>query len=325
MGTDTRVRRTAAKLKAGRSVPIRAWDIDTGRPGPRLLLTAAQHGNEIQGSEAIRRFVDQYGPKLKAGKVTAIPFANPVALHDRRPHVNMRPEQPYAKHPNLNMNRTWPGRENGNDSERMAYAIYQAFGACATHVFDLHCWAKFTAPALLIRDRADLRGLAKGMGHRFVLIRAPFSPTVSGRFCASGRVGITYEFSGQYLTDERQIAHGLRLIVNLAKQIGMLGGPLLKGHSPVLFDDQTDKVTVKAPRDGLYVAADRGLCAPVSKGDLLGRLLSDKDLTTLDIVAPVSGYLYEHGAKRADCDVSLACQHPYARRGEDLAAIVVPG
>ena len=324
MAVKAEVRRIRATLRSGKRLTIPAWILDSGRPGPCFLVTAAQHGNEVQGCEAIRRFVEIASKGIAEGKVIAVPFANLPAMRERRPHIRMGPEQPYGDDRGHNMNRTWPGRRSGNDTARVSYAIYRAFGDEATHALDLHCWQKWGAPAVLIRDVPGLRELAGKLGDRFVDIRPPSDHTLGGLFCATGRVGVTYEFAGQYLVDEQQVRRGLRLITNMAKAIGLLGGRLQKGDVPVLFSDQVRTTTVAAPHTGLFVEAALGVCQPVRKGQRLGHILSDVDLSCTEIVAPVSGYLRAYGASRAHCDVALPAQHPYVSTGDRVAIIAAP-
>jgi predicted deacylase len=324
MPNQLTVRHLTATLRSGEEVSIPTWVLDSGKPGPCLLLTAAQHGNEVQGSEVIRRFVDLASRKKLRGKVLAVPFANLPAVRARRPHIRMKPERPYGDDRGHNMNRTWPGKKTGNDTARVSYAAYQAFGDEATHVFDFHCWEKHAAPAVLIRDTPGLRDLAAKLGHRFVHVSAPNNITIGGYFCSTGRVGVTYEFSGQYIVVEDQVKRGLRLLTNFAKAIGILGGALQKGDDPVLFSDRMKTVDVTAPMSGLFVECGLSTCEPVEKGALLGRILSDVDLDCQEIRSPADGYLRAYGASRANCDVALPGHHPYVTEGERLATIAWP-
>lgn len=317
-----KVVRVTADLTRDRKVRIPAWVIESRNPGPCLLLTAAQHGNEVQGAEAIRRFVKLASERLKRGKVFAVPLVNLPAVRQRRPHIRMRPEQAYGDDRGHNMNRWWPGKRSGNDTARIPYAICREFGHEATHAFDLHCWGKHNAPAVLIRNVPHIRELAGKLGHRFVDIRPPGRDfTLGGYFCATGRVGFTYEFSGQYTISEVQVRRGLMLITNLAKAIGLLPGRLIKGDSPVLMSDKCDTVQVTAPRSGLFVKAGLQVCQPVDKGALLGHIISDVNLTLDEVRAPVSGYLRKYGASRPKCDVAMPGHHPYVTKGENLAAV----
>ena len=316
-------RRVSATLRSGKRLNVPAWEIDSGRPGAVLLVMAAQHGNEVQGSEVVRRFVEVATDSIQEGKVFGVPFANPAAVRERRPHISMNPEQAYSDHRGHNMNRTWPGRADGNDTARVSHALHKAFGEEATHVFDLHCWSKCVAPAVLARDVPEVRDLARKLGHRFVKVsKNNNGGQISALFCSTGRIGITYEFSGQYLVDEAQVRHGLRLAENMAKSIGILPGTPSRPHRPVLFLDETETVQVKAPRSGLFTTVGLELCGEVREGELLGHLLSEATLGHTEIKAPVSGYLSTYGVRRPHGDVSLAAQHPFAVKGELLATIV---
>ena len=321
MGVDRQVEHVEASLGSGEVITIPAWVLDSGTPGPCLLLTAAQHGNEVQGTEAIRRFIELCEAGMSRGKVVAVPMVNLPAIRQRRPHIRMKPEQAYGDDRGHNMNRHWGGKRSRNATARIPAAIYRAFGAAATHALDLHCWEKHTAPALLIRDVPALRDLVAKLGHRFVQGCSPTDCTLGGHFCATGRIGITYEFAGQYTVNEEEVRRGLRMITNFAKAIGLLPGRPEKGDVPVLFSDQCTTTDVAAPCSGLFVEAGLKLCAPVCEGDLLGHILSDVDLSRREIRAPVSGYLRAFGASRAKCDVAMPGHHPYVTEGERLATI----
>lgn len=316
------VRRIAATLRSGKKILIPAWVVDSRTEGPRLLLVAAQHGNEVQGAESIRRFVEFVARRPMRGCVFAVPLANLPAVRWRRPHLGLGPEQPYDDDRGHNMNRTWPGKKDGNDTARVSYAIYRAFGERATHALDLHCWEPHNAPGLIIHGAPASRAIARRMGCRFVYVGPSSRGMLADHFCLTGRLGMTYEYTGQYTVTEDQVREGLRVITNFAKLIGLMDGAPEPGQHPILFSDKTDSITVRAPRSGLYVARPLPLCSRVKKGTVLGHLLSDRDLSCEEIRSPVTAYLRGQGIRRPDCDVSLAQQHPYVEKGDGLARLV---
>jgi len=109
--------RVQVALGGLKRVHVEARTIDAAVPGPHLLVTAAQHGNEVQGSRIIQQFVTAAQTGMLAGKVTGIPFANPLALREHKPHIRMGPEQDYGNDGGFNMNRCWPGRADGHPIE----------------------------------------------------------------------------------------------------------------------------------------------------------------------------------------------------------------
>jgi len=322
MAVRMKTRRITASLTRGRKVILPAWELDGERVGPSLLLVAAQHGNEVQATEVIRRFIEIVARGKLNGKVFAVPFGNLPAVRERHPHIRMGPTQHYRDDRGHNMNRTWPGNPRGNDTARVSYAIYRAFGEQATHCLDFHCWEEFAAPALLMRQAPGFPELARKIGHRFVHICRPADRTLGGYFCSTGRIGMTFECSGQYEVNKEQVKLGLRVLMNFAKAIRLVPGRLQKGYDPVLFSDQIESSDIAAPCSGLFVAADLKLCDYVRKGTVLGHILSDITLQCRELRAPRAGYLRAFGASRAKTDVTFASHHPYVSRGERLAMIV---
>lgn len=314
------------------AVRIPYWQIESGVDGPRLLITCAQHGNEVQGSEAMRRFAPIAAKEVKKGCIYIVPFCNKPALWKRRPHISSTSERPYADDAGHNMNRTWPGNPTGNDTERISAAIYKALGEQATHCIDIHCWERFTAPAALPRkDKPSSMELAQVCALPFAVPRdgSPTkgkTPTMIGAlFNDSDRPSLTFECSGQYIIYEREVRWALRAVMNIVKFLGMMEGQIEQPERPTVWLDNAEQVRVTAPLNGLFVRAAGLLTADrVEEGQVIGYLFSDDDLSTTEIKAPVSGYLYSYDCSRPNSDVSLAAQHPYASQGDRLATIVKP-
>jgi predicted deacylase len=142
------------------------------RPGPRLIVTGAVHGNETCGTKAILRVMDDIDPgrlAIVAGTVTFVPVTNPLA-HAKNDRVGDR---------NLNRNLA-PAAEPADFEDRVANWLCPLL---ARHeiLLDLHSTrAKNPAFAMLgpfdndgplqpFRRAALERGLARRLGvHRFV-------------------------------------------------------------------------------------------------------------------------------------------------------------
>lgn len=325
MMNKVRVRTVVAKPRSGKTIRIPYWIVDSRKEGPSLLIIAAQHGNELQGIETIRRFVEICRTAKMTGKVFAVPFGNLPAIRHGRPHINLGPEQRYEDDHGHNMNRTWPGRKNGNDTERVSYAIYKAFGGKTTHVLDLHTWERDHAQAVLAVDTPEVRKLSAKVGHRFVYFSAnPHKGMLANVYCSTGRVGLTFEFTGQYDVYEEEVRRGLQVVLNFADAIGLLHGVSVKRDKPVIYSGRRESVVLRAPCNGLYVRSPHRLCDRVEKGAVLGHILSDKDLSCVAIKTPKAGWLRHYGPGRPGCDVSLKQLHAYVRRGEVLAVVSWP-
>lgn len=320
-----------ATLQDGSELATPWWRIDAGRPGPALLVMAAQHGNEVQGSEVIRRFAPVCADGLVSGEVLLVPIANRLAVRHRRNSVKIGPEEKQTdRHKANNMNRLWPGDPDGNDIARVAFALHEALVTRATHVVDLHCWCHFWAAATLgCDDGGDSRRMAEATGTRFTRWSEPDDevtlPTQIRRLMVQrGGGAVTLEFSGQYCVREREVQTGVRAVTNVAKTLGLLDGePEVPEHSGIEPAEEST-TPVEAPCSGLFVEQP-GLQVEdrVEAGQRLGHILRDDDLSTVEICAPVGGWLWRFGSHRGDPDVSLADQHPYSDPGDTLASLVI--
>ncbi|MBP8955068.1 MAG: succinylglutamate desuccinylase/aspartoacylase family protein [Armatimonadetes bacterium] len=331
---ELRVQHIEVPLGSSESLRVPYWELLSGVEGPAFMLIAAQHGNEVQGIEVIRRLVEIARTDLQRGSVLAVPFGNPVAIRKRRPHISSGPERPYGDADGHNMNLTWPGDPEGNDSQRISAAIHDAVCVRATHCLDIHCWNKFTTPTALPRqDYQPSLELARIGALPFVAPRQrsqnPISRdhpnTIGALFNDSGRAGLSVELAGQYLVDLDQVAMGLRCAVNIACHLGLLPGEPDILAEPQVWLDKAAQHEVLAPVNGLWVQASVKLCDFVDEGQLLGHVLAEDSLGTIPVTAPVAGRLSVLGCPREDCDVSLAAQHPYVTAGEIVAKVAAPG
>jgi len=321
-GIDIRVRNI-------REFNLPYWEISSGKEGPCLLITAALHGNEVNGCEVMRRFCPVAGEKLTRGKILMLPFANPPALWNRRHHVYSKPcEQKGSGQDNIN--RAWPGNPAGHEIEQLAFIIHEALVKQATHNIDMHCWERFYPTAALVRDSEEHVKFARAAALPVLIVKEavprqgpPPSPcTLSNYFNCTGRVAFTVEFSGQYVLGEREINLGLRMLDNCSKYLGMFEGQL-EGMDEPFFSKygNTEEIKVEAHRSGLFVESGLYPGDFVKKGDLLGTLFSDETLESDEVRAPAEGCLLSYGCRRRLSDVDLAAMHPYAEKGDSLAVI----
>ena len=333
------------KIKNIKEFNLAYWEIDSGKEGPCFLVTAAQHGNEVMGCEAIRRFCPAAGENLVRGKICLLPFSNPPALWHRRTNINSLPCKPkrtptwkYDK----SLNSSWPGNPEGHEMEQLAFILNENIVKHATHNIDLHCWSHFSVTAALANSgnekqmefaRVSALPAMRITGSSLAAVssrqeKEGFARTMSitNLFNSTGRLSFCVEFSGQWRLNEREIERGVRMLNNCSRYLGMFEGEPEGMDEPVIYnDEQAEKTEVRAPVAGLFI--ENGLHPGdfVKKGDLLGVLFPDDNLEKIDIKAPAGGGLYSYGCHRRLSDVDLAAQHPYADRGDMLALIIPPG
>src|SRR3569832_961518 len=114
------------------------------QPGPRLFVSAAIHGDEINGVKIIRRLLQLPLLKRISGVLLAVPIVNVHGfIHQTRYLPDLR-----------DLNRSFPGSADGALTARLAHLFMKEIMRNATHGIDLHTGALHRAN--LPQIRADL-------------------------------------------------------------------------------------------------------------------------------------------------------------------------
>jgi len=99
-------------------------------PGPKLLVTAGIHGAEYSSIEAARRLTHLPSEGL-VGELTILPVINIEAFWKHLTYFNPRDGK--------NINRVFPGKPDGTDSERLAAWLVGSAMTGMDAYIDLHC------------------------------------------------------------------------------------------------------------------------------------------------------------------------------------------
>ena len=141
MPTHRRIDWTPVTLPSGVELRMSRHEYRGATDGPTVYVQAAQHGREVNGTEAIRRLHEHLVDAAElTGTVVTVPVADPLTF-DRRSYTT--PEALDSIAPN--MNRVWPGDESGSIHERLAAALWSVAGE-ADVVVDLHTASASTLP-----------------------------------------------------------------------------------------------------------------------------------------------------------------------------------
>ncbi|MDC3413792.1 M14 family metallopeptidase [Aquibacillus sp. 3ASR75-11] len=116
-------------LSNGSEVSLPVHTITGERSGPVLGLSAVVHGDEIIGSEILRRVYDRLDEAELAGSVKIMPVANPLAFESmtRNTPLDMN-----------NMNRIFPGSAGGWVTEQISHKIATEFLDTIDAYIDIH-------------------------------------------------------------------------------------------------------------------------------------------------------------------------------------------
>ncbi|HKG43611.1 MAG TPA: succinylglutamate desuccinylase/aspartoacylase family protein [Gaiellaceae bacterium] len=245
------------------------------RDGPRLGLIAGIHGDEPLGVETIRRFVAELDTASFSGELFVLPVANPYAFGalTRNTTLDMS-----------NLNRIFPGDENGMLTDQLAHAIVEQIVPNCDYMIDFHSGGNLaTVDYVYLHDD---RGLAEAFGCE-ILFRGPSYAGSLGDYARSkGIPTIVSELGGGQQLNEHYVQKGLRGIRNVMKKLDMLEGEPEVPERQVIVDE----LIILRPHHGGLMLSEvepSRLGEPVAQGTLLGRIVSPYTFEVLEeVTAP---------------------------------------
>ena len=249
------------------------------KPGPVMFVSAAVHGDELNGVEIIRRLLKRKTLKSIRGTLLAIPIVNVHGFLDQSRYLPDRRD----------LNRSFPGSAKGSIAARLANLFIKEIVSKADYGIDLHTGALHRSNLPQIRANLDdptTLDIARVFGTP-VIINSNIRDG-SLRACAfeRGMPVLIYEAGEALRFDEISIRAGLRGILQVMRHIGML--PALK--NPKLATPVVAKSTswVRAPDSGI-VSSKVKLGKSVQKGQKIALISNPVGDAEAPVFAPFDG------------------------------------
>ncbi len=259
-------------------------------PGPTVFVTAAVHGDELNGTGVVRELMLHPPFVLESGTLVLIPVVNMLGFER---HMRYLPDR-------RDLNRSFPGSSEGSMARRYAGAIFDVLKKCDFGI-DLHSAA--VRRTNFANVRADLTDEAtKKMAWAFgceIVVNSMGPQGSLRRSCLEAGCPTIILEAGEVWKIERAVVDvGTRGVTNVLKSLEMVAGDiqlpayqarvdktkwvradyggLLQFH--VSPGDVVDKGQPLATNSDLLGGEQNVLCTPVS-GVVLG-------MTTLPAVKP---------------------------------------
>lgn len=277
-GTTTRLLWSPSKSYEGITAPTPTLIVNGAKEGPTLCLTAAIHGDELNGIEIIRRVLYNLDAEKLSGTVIGVPIVNLQGFRRGSRYLSDRRD----------LNRFFPGNTTGSSAARIAYSFFHEIISHCDALVDLHTGSfhRTNLPQL----RADLTNesvvkLTQGFGATVILHNEGAVGTLRSAAVAAGIPAVTLEAGEPMRLDEDAVAHGVKGIRTLLNQMGMLKKISLWGEpEPVYYNS----IWVRADQGGiLFNQVELG--ERVRQGYLLGTVTDPITNVRSDIIAPTDG------------------------------------
>ena len=277
-GTSQRLSWSATELFEGVPVSTPVLVINGEQPGPTLCLTAAVHGDELNGIEMVRRVMHDLDPDEVSGAIIGIPIVNVQGFRRGSRYLPDRRD----------LNRYFPGNPSGSAAARIAHSFFINVVAHCDAIIDLHTGSNDRAN--LPQIRADLRDpdvvtLTQGFGSMVILHSAPAVGTLRYAATRAGIPSVTLEAGGPSQLELNEVRHGVKGIETLVYTLGMIKKRnVWRKPEPVYYRSSW----VRAD-DGGILLAEVSLGSTVRKGDLLGTINDPMSNARSELRSPYSG------------------------------------
>tara|TARA_R110002049_G_scaffold9444_12_gene48074 strand:- start:153 stop:1553 length:1401 start_codon:yes stop_codon:yes gene_type:complete len=277
-GTSARLNWAATELFEGVPVSTPVLVINGETPGPTLCLTAAVHGDELNGIEMVRRVMHDIKPDRLSGAIIGVPIVNVQGFRRGSRYLPDRRD----------LNRYFPGNPNGSAAARIANSFFENVVAHCDALIDLHTGS--FERANLPQIRADLRDpdvvtLTQGFGATVILHSTPGVGTLRYAATQAGIPTVTLEAGGPLVLELNEVIHGVKGIETLISSLGMVKRIRLWGDpEPVYYRSSW----VRAGSGGILLA-NVSLGSTVRRGDLLGTITDPMSNARTELRSPYAG------------------------------------
>jgi uncharacterized protein len=279
-GTEQTVELAVANLYTHTHLTMPVHVVNGRRDGPTLFLTAAIHGDELNGVEIIKRLLKRTILKGLRGRILAVPIVNVFGFINQSRYLPDRRD----------LNRSFPGRGTGSIAARLANLVAREIVSHADFGIDLHTGAVYRTNLPQVRaDLAepDARRMAEAFGAPIVIDANVREGSLRQYAGQHGVPTLLYECGEALRLDELSINAGVRGIIRVLTELEML--PVSSKRSNVVAPTYANTTTwVRAPMSGIINSRCR-LGQRVKSQQVLARISDPFGEVETDVTAPAGG------------------------------------
>jgi len=184
-------------------------------PGMRLLLTAAVHGDELNGTAILRNLLATIKPKDLNGTLIIVPVVNILGFLSRSRYLPDRRD----------LNRVFPGSAHGNMAQRIAHRIFDNLVKVADACIDLHTASHGRENFPHVRGKLKdlkVRKLAKSFGVPILVDDQGRTGTLRQSATKQGIPTILFEGGTANTFQPSIVRIGFNGVITFLKQLGIL-------------------------------------------------------------------------------------------------------
>ena len=284
-GETANVRYGISETYLGDPVRIPVTVVNGEEAGPTLFLSAAAHGDELNGIEVVRTVAHDWELSGLAGCLVCLPVLNvPGFLAQER----------YLPILDRDLNRSFPGREDSTSARRMAYSIYENFIAPCDLGVDFHTSTRGRTNMLHVRADTsvpDVERLANAFGSNVIIEGAGPDGTLRREATAGGTPTITVEMGEAHRFQRGLIDEALAGVESVFAEYGLREEPTVRWPGwRTRIEGSDDKTWIRADVGGIVdMQFERG--SVVHEGERICTVTNPFKDNNVAVPAPFTGLM----------------------------------
>ena len=300
-GTCHRLELPVARLPTQTLLSLPVIVVNGIEAGPKLWLSAAIHGDEVNGVEIIRQVLAKVEAKKLRGTLIAAPIINVFGFIEQSRYLPDRRD----------LNRSFPGSAGGSLASRLAHLFMKEIVSKSTHGIDLHTGAVHRTNLPQIRanleDEATYR-LANTFGTPIIIHSSTRDGSLRQAATTIGIPVLLYEAGEALRFDRHGIELGLKGVLRVMAELDMYSLPFNEIESSPLEVRKTK--WMRSPRSGIF-RLEVSLGDRVEKKQQLGIISDAFGETNIKIKASANGIVIGH------------VQNPLVNQGDAIVHLAV--
>lgn len=255
----------AAQLYTQTPMNIQVRVIRGTKPGPCIFVTAAIHGDEINGVEIIRRLLELPAVRHIHGTLITVPVVNVYGFISLSRYLPDRRD----------LNRSFPGSPKGSLASRLAHILMNEIVTKCDCGIDLHTGAVHRPNLPQVRVNLNAEGsenLGKAFNVPVVLDSRLRDGSLREAASSLGIPVLVYEGGEALRFNELAARMGVRGIRRVMESLGMLHAPHQPKRKSILPVIAHSSIWTRAPKSGI-VHPLKKLGDKVKEGEIIGLIV----------------------------------------------------
>ncbi|MGM0597351.1 MAG: succinylglutamate desuccinylase/aspartoacylase family protein [Myxococcota bacterium] len=185
------------------------------KPGPIFGITAALHGNELNGIPVLHNLLNNLPLNRMKGTVAGVIAANTIAVHHHKRRLNE----------GVDPNHIMPGKKTGSTAEVYVHRLFNRVVTQFNYLIDLHTSSFGRNNSLYVRadmKNKDTRTMAYLQHPQIIVHNPPSDYTLRGSAMEHGIPAITLEIGDPQVFQTKYVKRSIRGIKAVLREFELM-------------------------------------------------------------------------------------------------------